>query len=487
MVILSTQTLRKILHQNYILFLFVVVFFTTINNYNVVQAQSAVEAVAPFLSLFSNGGLARMTQIATDLAVQTMNSNREMMNKEGRPESRNIDLSMSPSQMLGQSLVNANNGVRESIEKTLQKNGNNNNFFKPLSPLPTPLPLQQLPPNPLLVKKIKKKPKKDGKSRKIRVIKNNNEKLNVKKLSAQKYIDSGENANISNDGKSNITPETRAAKIALLKEIEKEGIKIPDNIKKEVIGFDNIKSFEEEASITNSKPILRESGSKEIDVKPLDLENFVPKRPDAFVGNVENVRQPSSQNSNINPLLRLAETFLGRGNNNGGNYARGTTTYQERGEYLGGSKGPIPSIRETVPGANSNFGIPKGAGCLPFIGEFMQVAYGNCVKYADERTFDAWGNEIKNVITGSGIDLFKASIETCKMQAEKELCGQIRKAISECDILGTIQVGSQIQRSFDRCEQVTGIVDQNPLKMMQGISTLVNGEVAQGFINNFLG
>lgn len=416
------------------------------------------------------------------------------MNKEGRPESRNIDFSMSPSQMLGQSLVNVNNGVRENIEKSLQGKGfnnNNNNFFKPLLPLSTQPPLQ-LPINPLTVKKIKKKPKKDGKSRKIRVVKNNIEKLKIQKVSAQKYIDSEEKVNVNNDDKSVNSPETRAAKIALLKEIEKEGIKIPDNIRKEVIGYENMKSSEEYNPPVDSKPILKEGNSKEIDIKPLDLDNFVPKRPDAFVGSVENVRQASGPNINTNPLLRLAETFLGRGgsNNNGGgsgNYARGTTTFQGNERYLGGSKGPIPTIRETVPGANSNFGLPKGAGCLPFIGEFMQVAYGNCVKYADERTFDAWGNEIKNVMTGTGIDLFKASIETCKMQAEKELCGQIRKAISECDILGTIQVGSQIQRSFDRCEQVTGIVDQNPLKMMQGISNLVNGEVAQGFINNFLG
>uniref|UniRef100_A0A0N5C1P5 DUF19 domain-containing protein n=1 Tax=Strongyloides papillosus TaxID=174720 RepID=A0A0N5C1P5_STREA len=493
MVILSTQTLGKFLYQNYFLVLLVVLYFTAIHNSGGVQAQNAAEAVAPFLSLLSNGGLARMTQIATDLAVQTMNSNREMMNKEGRPESRNIDLSMSPSQMLGQSIINANNGVRESFEKTLQAsaNNNNNNLFKPLPQLPTPAPLKAPPPpeNPLLVKKIKKKPRKDGKSRKIRLVKNNNnEKLNVKKISAQKFIDNSENVSSGNEDKSINTPEARAAKIALLKEIEKEGIKIPDSIKKEVIGFDNIKSSEEEGSSIRSKPIVKDASGGEIDIKPLDLENFVPKRPDAFVGSVENVRQPSAQGGNINPLLRLAETFLGRGgNSNNGNYARGAPTYQDRGGYLGGSRGPIPNIRETVPGANSNFGIPKGAGCLPFIGEFMQAAYGNCVKYADERTFDAWGNEIKNALTGSGINLFKASIETCKMQAERDLCGQIRKAISECDILGTIQVGSQIQRSFDRCEQVTGIIDQNPLKMMQGINNLVNGEVAQGFINNFLG
>uniref|UniRef100_A0A0N4ZR69 DUF19 domain-containing protein n=1 Tax=Parastrongyloides trichosuri TaxID=131310 RepID=A0A0N4ZR69_PARTI len=462
MVIYKVGRIKKNLSKNNVFISLIFILF--ISNDFFVNGQNAAEAVAPFISLLSNGGLARMTQLATDIAVQTMNSNREMMNKEGRPETKNLDFNMSPSQMLGQSIINANNGVRENIEKTLQGNNNNFNGFT-LTP-PVQLPMNNTP----SVKKIKKKPKKDGKSRKIRLVKSGNDKLEMKKIQAKKYIDSDE----TNNNDDNNSPQARAAKIALLKEIEKEGIKIPDNIKKEVIGFEN-NSKSSESSI-RSKPITRDE-SKEIDIKPLDLNNFVPKRP-FFVGNNNNP-QPV-QPSNSSPLLRLAETFLGRRNNNN---AHGVTTYQDGGN----SRGPIPSIRDTVPGANSNFGIPRGAGCLPFIGEFMQVAYGNCVKYADERTFDAWGNEIRNGLTGGGINLFKASIETCKMQAERELCGQIKKAISECDILGTIQVGSQIQRSFDRCEQVTGIIDQNPMKMMQQINNLVGGEVAQGFINNFLG
>ncbi|KAI6219015.1 hypothetical protein M3Y99_01679000 [Aphelenchoides fujianensis] len=46
--------------------------------------------------------------------------------------------------------------------------------------------------------------------------------------------------------------------------------------------------------------------------------------------------------------------------------------------------------------------------CLPFVGEFMQVIYGNCVKQADERTWDAWGKEITNALMGGKIDLLRA-------------------------------------------------------------------------------
>ncbi|KAK5967947.1 hypothetical protein GCK32_003312 [Trichostrongylus colubriformis] len=65
-------------------------------------------------------------------------------------------------------------------------------------------------------------------------------------------------------------------------------------------------------------------------------------------------------------------------------------------------------IRDYVPGAKENFGIRKGPGCLPFLSEFMQVAYGNCQQVADEKTFDAWGDELKSAILTGKIDLLKA-------------------------------------------------------------------------------
>ena len=49
-------------------------------------------------------------------------------------------------------------------------------------------------------------------------------------------------------------------------------------------------------------------------------------------------------------------------------------------------------------------------GCLPFVGEFMQMAYGNCVKHADQKTFDAWGREFESIVTGKGINFFRARL-----------------------------------------------------------------------------
>ena len=65
-------------------------------------------------------------------------------------------------------------------------------------------------------------------------------------------------------------------------------------------------------------------------------------------------------------------------------------------------------IRDFMPGADSNFGIPKGKGCLPFLSEFMQAAYGNCQQVADERAFDAWGTELRSAILTGQIDILKA-------------------------------------------------------------------------------
>uniref|UniRef100_A0A914Z357 Uncharacterized protein n=1 Tax=Panagrolaimus superbus TaxID=310955 RepID=A0A914Z357_9BILA len=73
------------------------------------------------------------------------------------------------------------------------------------------------------------------------------------------------------------------------------------------------------------------------------------------------------------------------------------------------------------------------------------------------------------------------------MIAEREQCGQLRRAVSECDIINSIQIGMNMQRSIQRCDEVGGIIDQNPTAVMDGMNSMINGEVAQGFINNFLG
>ncbi|PIO72711.1 hypothetical protein TELCIR_05351 [Teladorsagia circumcincta] len=143
-------------------------------------------------------------------------------------------------------------------------------------------------------------------------------------------------------------------------------------------------------------------------------------------------------------------------------------------------------IRDYVPGAKENFGIRKGPGCLPFLSEFMQVAYGNCQQVADEKTFDAWGEELKNAILLGKIDLLKASQETCRRGAERQQCDSLRRAVSNCDILGSLQIGAQLQRAMKRCEEMSGLVDQNPLVILGQINSLVGGEFAQGFLNKFL-
>ncbi|KAI6190551.1 hypothetical protein M3Y97_00130300 [Aphelenchoides bicaudatus] len=173
-------------------------------------------------------------------------------------------------------------------------------------------------------------------------------------------------------------------------------------------------------------------------------------------------------------LFDLASAFLRRTNG-------------DDGQPLSTQQRPIPSLRQLMPGGSRNFGIQQGEGCLPFIGEFMQVLYGNCVKQADQRTWDTWGKEITNALMGGKIDLLKASKETCKKGAEREQCGQLRKAVSSCDILGSIQIASNMKRSIDRCDEISGIIDQNPMTFLEQMSGFMNGEMAQSFLNNFLG
>ncbi|KAL3985691.1 hypothetical protein ACH3XW_39655 [Acanthocheilonema viteae] len=147
----------------------------------------------------------------------------------------------------------------------------------------------------------------------------------------------------------------------------------------------------------------------------------------------------------------------------------------------------LPTIRELAPGAKSNFGIPKGEGCLPFLSEFMRIAYGNCVKVADEKAWDLWGSQITNALFGGKIDFIGASKETCKRGAERQHCGQLRKVISECDILGSLQVGMEMQRAIQRCEEFSGVIDQDPIQVLNQVNSIIGGEFAQGFLHKFLG
>ncbi|KAI6227753.1 hypothetical protein M3Y99_01214900 [Aphelenchoides fujianensis] len=190
-------------------------------------------------------------------------------------------------------------------------------------------------------------------------------------------------------------------------------------------------------------------------------------------------RQMSGGSANgMGGLLDLASSFLRRTNG-------------ADGEPLSTAQRPMPTLKQLVPGAGRNFGFQQGEGCLPFVGEFMQVIYGNCVKQADERTWDAWGKEITNALMGGKIDLLRArrvnSKETCKKGAEREQCGQLRRAVSECDILGSIQLATNMQRAVQRCDEISGIIDQNPMTVLEQVNGFINGEAAQGLLNNFLG
>ncbi|EYC21673.1 hypothetical protein Y032_0019g3954 [Ancylostoma ceylanicum] len=107
-----------------------------------------------------------------------------------------------------------------------------------------------------------------------------------------------------------------------------------------------------------------------------------------------------------NPFIKLASTFLRGATRQGDSFVgeRSSPSQPPSSELLPDFGG----IRDLVPGANNNFGIRKGPGCLPFLSEFMQAAYGNCQQVADERAFDAWGDELKSAILTGRIDLLKA-------------------------------------------------------------------------------
>ncbi|CAG9540931.1 unnamed protein product [Cercopithifilaria johnstoni] len=184
-------------------------------------------------------------------------------------------------------------------------------------------------------------------------------------------------------------------------------------------------------------------------------------------------------------LMDIANAFLGSSRpskSSAAAFGAKTQTYTKNADINW-----LPTIRELAPGANSNFGIPKGEGCLPFLSEFMRIAYGNCVKVADEKAWDLWGNQITNALFGGKIDFIGATKETCKRGAERQHCGQLIKVISECDILGSLQVGIEMQRAIQRCEEFSGVIDQNPIEVLNQVNSIIGGEFAQGFLHKFLG
>uniref|UniRef100_A0A915PMT3 Uncharacterized protein n=1 Tax=Setaria digitata TaxID=48799 RepID=A0A915PMT3_9BILA len=190
-------------------------------------------------------------------------------------------------------------------------------------------------------------------------------------------------------------------------------------------------------------------------------------------------------NDNAKSLMDIAGAFLGR------TKIDTTTIRSAEGKLQTYGKDAdidwLPTIRELAPGAKSNFGIPKGEGCLPLLSEFMKMAYGNCVKVADEKAWDLWGNQITNALLGGKVDFIGATKETCKRGAERQYCGQLRQVISECDILGSLQVGMEMQRAVQRCSEFSGIIDQNPVQVLDQVNSIIGGEFAQGFIHKFLG
>ncbi|UMM32578.1 hypothetical protein L5515_006319 [Caenorhabditis briggsae] len=187
-------------------------------------------------------------------------------------------------------------------------------------------------------------------------------------------------------------------------------------------------------------------------------------------------RPPAPTNSfDGSPFMQIARRFLQVGT--------GTSP-----QSTGGKPEPLPQIgiQDLVPNADSNFGLPRGKGCLPFISEFMQIAYGKCQDVADEKTFDAWGEELRRAIMTGEIDLLKASQETCRRGAERQQCDALREAVATCDVIASLEIGTQLQRAMKRCEEVSGMMDQSPAAVLGQLNNLISGEVAQGFLNNFL-
>ncbi|VDD90462.1 unnamed protein product [Enterobius vermicularis] len=159
-------------------------------------------------------------------------------------------------------------------------------------------------------------------------------------------------------------------------------------------------------------------------------------------------------------LIGLARAFLGSGD--AAHQPQQPTAFGvKQVEY---EKDPIPTLKDIAPVARNNFGMPMG-----------------------KKTWDTWGGQISNVLLGGKVDFLQAARETCKRGAERTQCGQLRKAISECDIMGSVQIALELQRAMQRCEEVSGIIDQNPMQVLDQVNGVIGSEVAQGFLHKFLG
>lgn len=360
--------------------------------------------------LISTRDIAELTQIATQLAAQTMQSNGEILSKPGRPEVRPVDpLSQSPSQLLGQSLTNMWEPAQQNLAKTLMGQ----------QPIAMALTKPQVPPSAA---------SQDSESAPLFGSQYRQSRPRLGGLSNVEY--SQASAGPRSNGGSGI------------------------------------------GSLMELANTLIQAGSEQMQSNaakgtPLDARSSI----GAGTRKVESSSGVLNGGSDMARILSAAMTgdSRGSGGNTGNNNLMGTT------------------LKQLMPGAGRNFGFPQGEGCLPFIGEFMNAIYGNCVRQADEGTWDTWGKEITNALIGGKIDLLRASKETCKKGAEREQCGQLRRAVSECDIMGSIQLASNMQRAISRCDEISGILDQNPRTVLQQMNGLINGEMAQGFLNNFLG
>uniref|UniRef100_A0A0N5APT4 Uncharacterized protein n=1 Tax=Syphacia muris TaxID=451379 RepID=A0A0N5APT4_9BILA len=179
-----------------------------------------------------------------------------------------------------------------------------------------------------------------------------------------------------------------------------------------------------------------------------------------------------------NALLGIARAFLGGTSTNSNSPDRSLPSSTYGVKQIEYEKDIFPSLKDIAPGASNNFGMPQGKDVYP---------YGNCAKVADQKTWDTWGGQINNVLRGGKVDFLHAARETCKRGAERNQCGQLRKAISECNIIESVQIGLELQRAMQRCEEISGIIDQNPMQVLDQVNGVINSEVAQGFLHKFLG
>lgn len=411
------------------------------------------------MGLISPRDIADLTQMATQLAAQTMQTNSELLNKPGGDDVRPLSLNARPSEIFSQGLTNIMQPAKQHLSKALQQPATS--FFTSSS---------------------------NG-------------------LAPGTGSSSNSAMNIDSNTIEHLQPLKEPVGSAQGEPLSlfSAPTKIPKTVGSTVTGNGNdhhvlaagdtllkiANSFLGTGTSTNNGYY---SYGNEYDVDGLRRNDVSPSQgSDGLSKGITNVvrlfnsgmQSAKGERAVDKPNFERGNNIFGLGRSRFGSNSNSDVETGSNGN--GVSNKLLPTLRQFFPGANKNFGFRSGEGCLPFIGEFMKMAYGNCVKQADEKTWDTWGKEITNALMGGKIDLLRASKETCKKGAEREQCGQLRKAVSECDILGSIQMASNLQRSVSRCDEISGILDQNPTTIMSQMNGLINGEVAQGFLNNFLG